>query len=113
MDAKLFRKMRGGRLSPEARIDLHGMTLAEAHPRLIGFIQSSYASNKRLVLVITGKGKRRDMGDPVPVRTGVLKHQVPQWLRQAPLGPMILQVTSANQRHGGEGALYVYLRRAR
>jgi len=113
MDAKLFRKMRGGRLKPEGRIDLHGMTLSEAHPKLIGFIQSAYQSDKRLVLVITGKGKQRDTGDPIPVRTGVLKHHVPMWLGQAPLSPLVLQSSPANQRHGGDGALYVYLRRRR
>ena len=59
MDAKAFARMSRGKLSPEARIDLHGMTLAEAHPELIGFILNAQAQGLRLVLVITGKGKRR------------------------------------------------------
>lgn len=113
MDAKLFRKMRSGKVSPEGRIDLHGMTLSQAHPRLIDFVQSAHQADKRLVLVITGKGKTRDSGGPIPVRTGVLRHQVPLWLRQFPVGPMVLQITPASQRHGGDGALYVYLRRRR
>ena len=62
----------------EDRIDLHGMTLDQAHPALIGFIMRSYGEGKRLVLVITGKGKAKDEGGPIPVRLGVLKHQVPQ-----------------------------------
>jgi DNA-nicking Smr family endonuclease len=111
MDAKTHGKMTRGKLQPEARIDLHGMTLAEAHPELIRFILMAHAQGLRLVLVITGKGKRRDDGGPIPQRVGALRHQVPAWLHLAPLGPAVLQVTEAHQRHGGSGAYYVYLRR--
>jgi DNA-nicking Smr family endonuclease len=111
MDRKTHGKLKRGKLKPEARIDLHGMTLAEAHPELMAFILSSQAAGRRLVLVITGKGKNRDAGDPIPTRLGVLRHQVPQWLRMPPLAPVVLQVTEAHARHGGQGAFYVYLRR--
>lgn len=113
MDQKTHKKMTKGKLTPEARIDLHGMTLAEAHPELIHFIMTSQARGMRLVLVITGKGKDRDRGGPIPTRFGVLKHQVPQWLRMAPLAPSVLQVSQASLRHGGSGAYYVYLKRRR
>lgn len=113
MDQRAFQRLKRGRLYPEARIDLHGMTLDQAHPALTGFVMRSYAEGKRLVLVITGKGKSRDDGGPIPVRFGVLKHQVPQWLRMMPLRPIVLQVTEAHQKHGGSGAYYVYLRRVR
>lgn len=113
MDQKAFQRLKRGKLFPEARIDLHGMTLDQAHPALIGFIMRSYGEGKRLVLVITGKGKHRDDGGPIPVRFGVLKHQVPQWLRMAPIAGMVLQVTEAHGKHGGAGAYYVYLRRPR
>ena len=113
MDAKAFARMSRGKLSPEARIDLHGLTLAEAHPRLIGFVLSAQAQGLRLVLVITGKGRRPTDDGPVPQRHGILRHQVPQWLAQAPLGPAVLQVAEAHLRHGGSGAFYVYLRRPR
>jgi len=63
------------------------------------------------VLVITGKGRDDDGPGPIPRRRGVLRHQVPQWLSRPPLGPAVLQVTPAHRKHGGEGALYVYLRR--
>jgi len=112
MDNKAFGKMKRGKIKPEARIDLHGMTLAEAHPELIAFILGAQSARHRLVLVITGKGKNRDDGGPIPTRFGVLRHQVPQWLAQPPLRQAILQVSPAHQRHGGEGAYYVYLRRA-
>lgn len=111
MDAKTHGKMTRGKLSPEARIDLHGLTLSEAHPELIRFVLNAQSAGLRLVLVITGKGKRgQDIG-PIPTRMGALRHQVPQWLRLAPLGTVVLQVTEAHLKHGGSGAYYVYLRR--
>ncbi|MGL4237484.1 Smr/MutS family protein [Tabrizicola sp.] len=111
MDAGTHTKMTRGKLAPEARIDLHGMTLAEAHPELIRFILNAQAQGLRLVLVITGKGKRREDAGPIPHRTGALRHQVPHWLQLPPLGPAVLQVTEAHLKHGGSGAYYVYLRR--
>ena len=113
MDRKAFTRMKRGKLSPEARLDLHGLTLAAAQPQLIRFVLHEHAVGSRLVLVITGKGKaKQDLG-PIPTRMGVLRHQVPQWLSMPPLSSVVLQVTPAHRSHGGEGAYYVYLRRAR
>lgn len=113
MDGRNYRRMLRGKTAPEARIDLHGMTLAEAHPALVGFLLSAQARGLRLVLVITGKGKPPADDGPIPVRAGVLRHQVPHWLRLPPIGPLVLQVAPAHLRHGGTGAYYVYLRRLR
>lgn len=113
MDKKSFTKMKRGKLVPEDRIDLHGMTLDRAHPALTRFILGAHSRGLRLVLVITGKGKTKEDDGPIPVRRGVLKHNVPQWLSMPPLNAVILQVTQANIRHGGTGAYYVYLRRHR
>lgn len=113
MDSKSFGKMKRGKIKPEARIDLHGMTTAEAHPELVAFILGSQSIGRRLVLVITGKGKDRDDGGPIPTRHGVLRHQVPQWLALPPMAQAILQITPAHLKHGGHGAYYVYLRRNR
>lgn len=113
MDAKAFTKLTKGKLSPEARIDLHGMTVSQAHPELIRFILNAQSEGMRLVLVITGKGKPGPDFGPIPQRYGILKHQVPNWLRMQPLGGLILQVSEAHLKHGGAGALYVYLRRTR
>lgn len=113
MDNKAYGKMTRGKLKPEARIDFHGLTMAEAHPELIAFILGSHAIGRRLVLVITGKGKLRDDGGPMPARQGILRHQVPQWMALPPLSQAILQVTPAHLNHGGNGAYYVYLRRSR
>ncbi|MEX0310040.1 MAG: Smr/MutS family protein [Tateyamaria sp.] len=113
MDRKTFQQMKRGKLKPEGKLDLHGMTLDRAHPALTRFILSAHAQGKRLVLVVTGKGKHRDDAGPIPVRFGVLRHQVPQWLSMPPLSSVVLQVSQANLRHGGGGAYYVYLRRNR
>lgn len=111
MDAKTHARMTRGKLAPEARIDLHGMTLTEAHGELVHFVLNAQSAGLRLILVITGKGKRGLDHGPIPQRIGALRHQVPQWLRLPPLGPAVLQVTEAHLKHGGSGAYYVYLRR--
>ncbi len=113
MDRKAFDRLTRGKLAPEARIDLHGMTLAEAHPELIRFILNAHAGGLRLVLVITGKGRPGPDHGPIPQRPGILRHQVPVWLSRPPLGPLVLQVREAHLKHGGAGAYYVYLRRGR
>ena len=110
MDAGAFGKLKRGKLRPEARIDLHGMTLAQAHPVLIAFLMDARARGKRLVLVITGKGRIDDREAPMPARAGRLRHDVPRWLSLPPLSSAVLQAAPAHRRHGGEGALYVYLR---
>ena len=83
MDKRRFQRMSRGKLQPEARIDLHGMTLAQAHGALNGFILRAQAEGLRLVLVITGKGRQVEDDGPIPRRRGALKHDVPQWLRMA------------------------------
>ncbi|WP_299360774.1 Smr/MutS family protein [uncultured Paracoccus sp.] len=109
IDTKLHRRLGRGKLAPEARIDLHGMTLAVAKPALTRFLLDAHAAGRRLVLVITGKG-RGDHG-PLPTRAGALRHEVPHWLEMPPLNGIVLQVVTAHLRHGGAGAYYVYLSR--
>ena len=113
MDKRNFDRLKKGKMTVDGTLDLHGLTLAEAHPRLNAFVRGAHASHKRLLLVITGKGKSSSDHSIMPVRRGVLRHQVPQWLSMAPLAPLVLQVTQATQKHGGGGAYYVYLRRQR
>lgn len=115
MDRNLHRTMSRGKLEPEARIDLHGMTVAEAHAALNGFMMSAHARGLRLVLVITGKGRKPspDHLAPMPARAGILKHEVPHWLRLPPLNALVLELREAHRSHGGTGAYYVYLRKRR
>lgn len=113
MDRRAFARLKAGRVSPEARLDLHGMTLGQAHSALAAFILRSQTAGHRLVLVITGKGRGEDGDGPIPERRGVLRRQVPHWLHQPPLAGAVLQVATAHRRHGGDGAYYVCLRRLR
>ena len=111
MDAKRHARLRRGKLEPEDRLDLHGLTLAAAHPRLVRFVTEAHLAGKRLILVITGKGRGKTGEGPIPSRIGALRHEVPVWLAQAPLSRFVLQVVPAHPKHGGTGAYYVYLRR--
>jgi DNA-nicking Smr family endonuclease len=99
-----------GTVALDARIDLHGRTQSEAHAALLGFLRTAQADGARFVLVITGKGARTrdDWSD-----RGVLKRQVPQWLRLQEFRSYVVGFEDAHIGHGGEGALYVRLRRAR
>ncbi len=113
MDRRRFEKLRRGRLAPEARLDLHGMTAERAHAALNAFVSQAQATGLRLILVITGKGRTGDDDAHAPHRRGVLRHSVPHWLSAPPLALKVLQVAPAHIRHGGGGAYYVYLRRPR
>ena len=112
MDRGRFEKLRRGRLKPEARLDLHGMTAERAHAALTGFIRMQHEAGCRLVLVITGKG-RVEAEATAARRHGILRHSVPHWLAAPPLVNLVLEVVPAHPTHGGAGALYVYLRRRR
>ena len=115
MDKKAYDRLKRGKLKPQSRIDLHGMTMDQARPALTAFILKSYTQERRLVLVITGKGQSKNREDfgPIPERPGILRRNVPHWLQIPPLAQVVLHVTEAHGRHGGGGAYYVYLRRAR
>ena len=106
VDRRTAEKFRRGQLAIEARLDLHGMTQAEAHRALASFIHASHDSGRRKVLVITGKG---GFGDA----RGVLREAVPRWLNASDLRPRVLSCAWAQPKHGGAGALYVLLRRQR
>jgi DNA-nicking Smr family endonuclease len=112
MDKKNFQRLVRGKLDIDGRLDLHGLTQEQAKIVLRSKLMQAHGRGKRLILVITGKGKQRTDEFNRQI-VGVLRQNVPMWLRQAPLSSIVLEVTSAQQRHGGEGAFYVYLRRNR
>lgn len=112
LDRRLKQRVARGREPIEARIDLHGMTQSEAHRRLRGFLQRAQADGARIVLVVTGKGAGRERGEGAGER-GVLKRQVPNWLSLPEFRSFVLAFEHAHVGHGGEGALYVRLRRLR
>ncbi|MBN2752692.1 MAG: Smr/MutS family protein [Rhodospirillaceae bacterium] len=106
VDKRTAERFKKGDMEIESRLDLHGMTRDAAHDVLHRFICSSVAARRRLVLVITGKGRQSD-GE------GILRAEVPRWLNEPGLRSLILSFTYAQPRHGGEGALYVFLKRER
>ena len=115
LERRKARRIARGTEEIEARLDLHGMTQNDAHDALVGFIRRCHANGYRTVLVITGKGgtrRNRDDGDDVAPRPrGVLKQNVPRWLGGPELSAVVVSYSAAHIRHGGEGALYVRLRR--
>lgn len=108
---RMRQKLARGSEAIDARIDLHGMTQADAHAALTHFLRRAQHDGARVVLVITGKGARVG-ADPYAER-GVLKRQVPHWLESAELRPLVVGFESAGAGHGREGALYVRVRRER
>lgn len=118
LDKRSSERLRKGQMVIEGKVDLHGMTQKQAHSRLSGFIRASHAAGKRCVLVVTGKGKTRAENDEhvafmTPGPKGILRAAVPQWLHEPDLRPFIVDVRPARPQHGGDGALYVLLRRRR
>jgi DNA-nicking Smr family endonuclease len=108
-DRKEARRLGSGRIGVDARIDLHGMRQREAHGSLKAFLARAQAHGHRHVLVITGKGGKREHDGSF--ERGVLNREVPRWLSEPEFRNWVVSFTPANKRHGGEGALYVRLRR--
>lgn len=102
-------RMRRGQMDIEATLDLHGMTQAEAHRALGAFLHGSQSAGRRTVRVITGKGGGKDSGSG----RGVLRDAVPRWLNEGPNRRMIRGFSHAAPKDGGQGALYVLLKRLR
>jgi DNA-nicking Smr family endonuclease len=104
VDKRTAERLKRGEMVIDAVLDLHGLTQDTAHAQLLGFVGRAYESGRRCLLVITGKGQGGG---------GVLRGQVPRWLNQAGLRERILSFSFARPQHGGEGALYVLVRRRR
>lgn len=106
IDRRTAGRFTRGRMEIDGRIDLHGMTQDTAHRALCAFLARAYDRGSRCVIVVTGKGSRGEGG-------GVLRRMVPMWLNEPGLRHRILSFTHAQPQHGGEGALYVLLKRHR
>jgi DNA-nicking Smr family endonuclease len=107
---RLKQRVARGREPIDARLDLHGHTQAQAHAALLRFLQRAQADGARTALVVTGKGAGKAAH---PHERGVLKRQVPMWLSLPEFRSLVVGFEVAHTGHGGEGALYVRLRRAR
>jgi DNA-nicking Smr family endonuclease len=104
IDKRQAERFRRGQTPIEGRIDLHGRTQQEAHDDLHAFLSRAHAAGKRMVLVITGKGMTAS-------KSGVLRENVPRWLNEPTLRRHVLAFDYAEPQHGGQGALYVLLKR--
>ena len=115
LDRQTARQLEKGRLPVEARLDLHGMRQRDAHVALRRFLKSAQGKGYRHVLIITGKGAAPDQTKPFYEEDdrGVLRQAVPHWLAAPDLAQVIVSYAPAPRRLGGEGALYVRLRRPR
>lgn len=113
LDGNTAEKLKRGELTPGARMDLHGMTEAAAHATLLSFLAGAQARGVRLALVITGVGnpKHHEGAEWMRSPHGVLKQMVPRWLNEKEFAALISGSSVAHRRHGGDGALYVYLRK--
>lgn len=107
IDKNSAKRLKKGQQRIEGRMDLHGMTQEQAHRALNAFVDGAFGSGKRCVLVITGKGLKPDGS------IGVLRAAVPRWLNQSPNREKVLAFSYATPKDGGEGALYVMLKRKR
>ena len=105
LSRRMRRSVARGKEQIDARLDLHGLTQTEAHAALLRFLRNAHARDARLLLVITGKGRGGE--------SGVLRRQVPQWLGLPEFRSLVIGFEDAHIAHGGEGALYVRVRRAR
>lgn len=122
LDRNSGEKLRKGKMPVDAKLDLHGMTQAQAHGAVTRFIAAQHAAGARCVLVVTGKGgKSGEAFAPksTPVRftmtagRGILKEALPRWLNEPGMRARIVAASPARRDHGGEGAMYVLLKRKR
>jgi DNA-nicking Smr family endonuclease len=107
---RLKQRVARGRERIEARLDLHGYTQRQAHAALLRFLHRAQADGVRIALVVTGKGTGKAGSAH---QRGILKRQVPLWLALPEFRSLVVGFEDAHTGHGGEGALYVRLRRAR
>jgi DNA-nicking Smr family endonuclease len=116
LNGRTAERLKRGEIEPQARLDLHGMTETAAHTTLIAFIRSAWTRGLRLVIVVTGKGAREPAPDApfsMDSRRGILRHLAPRWLSEPDIAGLVADVRPAHRSHGGDGALYVYLRKNR
>ncbi|MGI9437023.1 MAG: Smr/MutS family protein [Geminicoccaceae bacterium] len=105
IDRRSWERLKRGQITIESRLDLHGRTQGEAHAALDRFLSAAAARGERCVLVVTGKGD--------PERGGVLRQMVPRWLGEKANRDTVLTYSPAQPRHGGNGALYILIKRRR
>ena len=112
LEKNTLKKIKKGKLKIESKLDLHGFTIKESKEKVVNFILRNYKSKRRLLLLITGKGKRLSVSEGWR-GTGKLKENVPLWLRSVELSKYILWFDFATPENGGKGALMIYLKKSK
>ncbi|HEY6816033.1 MAG TPA: Smr/MutS family protein [Croceibacterium sp.] len=112
LDSSWERKLARAAIAPDFTLDLHGHTLDQAHARLDSGLAQAKAMGARLVLLVTGKARPVDAADRGS-RRGAIRAKVLDWLAAGPHGADIAAIRKAHRRHGGDGALYIVLKRRR
>ena len=113
LDATWEKRLRDGLATPDRTVDLHGLTAAEAHRRALAAIEGAHASGARLILLITGKAPRAGTSRLDQPMRGVIRASLADWIAASPARAHVVTVRAAHRRHGGDGAVYVILRRQR
>ena len=111
VDRRTLERFRKGQMPIEGVIDLHGFTREQARASLQRFLLHAHATQKRCILVITGKGQKGR--DPLAAHEGVIKNAFIDWVREVTLSDIVLRPHLAKPKDGGSGAFYVLLRRLR
>ena len=112
LDKNLIKKIKNGKIKIDGKLDLHGYSTSESKQLIVEFVEKNFSVQKRLLLIITGKGERV-LSDHGWENTGKLKNSVPKWLNSNYLSKYVLWYDNAPQNKGGEGALFVFLRKIR
>lgn len=110
LDSHWERRMKGGRLDPDLTLDLHGHTLDTAYDRIMAGLDQARMMDARVVLVIAGRERPVDPADRME-RRGAIRAKLLDWLAASRHSGAIAAVRKAHIRHGGEGALYLILKR--
>lgn len=116
LNGRTAERLKRGEIEPQARLDLHGMRETAAHTTLIAFIRGAWTRGLRLVIVVTGKGAKEPAPDEpfsMDSRRGILRNLAPRWLSEPEVAGLVADIRPAHRHHGGDGALYVYLRKSR
>lgn len=112
LDRAIERKLKQGKIDPEATLDLHGLNQQDAFQALNQFVQNSYNKGIKHVLVVTGKGKGvAEADDWLVPGQGILKGKLPEWIKSQPLKNYIIDAVFASPKHGGTGAYYVIIKK--
>lgn len=107
VDRSTDKKLKQGKYPIDVRVDLHGSTLDEAFSKLEHVVNVAYSNHKRCILVITGKGLHSESG------RDTIKSSIHRWLALPTMSSKIIKYTDAHRKHGGEGAVYILLKRSR